>query len=67
MAKALGISQKLLLALRKQSNGPFRIGRDYRFRGTHPKAPIQWFPEQTDEALNQWQAQLPQLIETMGG
>ncbi len=67
MAKALGISQKLLLKLRKQPGGPFQLGRDYRFRGVTAAAPLQWFPEATDTALNSWQQQQPHLIETMDG
>lgn len=67
MAKALGISQKLLLKLRKQPGGPFQLGRDYRFRGTSAQAPLQWFPEATDNAFSSWQQQQPHLIETMDG
>jgi hypothetical protein len=54
MAKALGISQKLLLKLRKQPGGPFQLGRDYRFRGTSAQAPLQWFPEATSHRNDGW-------------
>lgn len=67
MAKELGISQKLLLRLRKQPGGPFQLGRDYRFRGASAKAPLQWFPDATDEAFTTWQQQQPHFIETMDG
>jgi hypothetical protein len=67
IAKALGISQKLLLRLRKHPDGPFQLGRDYRFRGVSPAAPLQWFPEATDQAFTSWQQKQPHLIETMDG
>lgn len=67
MSRALGISQRTLRELRLQTNSPFTLGRHYRFRGTTPKAPLQWFPEETDNAFTEFQAERWKLIETMDG
>ncbi len=67
MAKALLISSKMLLRLRKMENGPFVEGRDYRFAGITIAAPVQWFPAETDAAFSNWKRIDPVNIETMEG
>lgn len=67
MAKALGISTRTLLDLRKQKASPFHLGKHYRFRGASRKAPLQWFPEETDQAFTQHQVDRWNSIETMDG
>ncbi len=67
MAKALGISEKLLLRLRKDSNSPFQLGTHYRFQGTSTLAPVRWFPAPTDEAFSSFQRLDPAQLETMTG
>ena len=63
MAKALGISQKLLLRLRKQPGSPFQLGIHYRFQGISTAAPVRWFPAPTDEAFSRIpEAQLQALL-----
>ena len=67
MAKSLGISNKMLLRLRKIEGGPFQEGRDYRFAGMTKAAPVQWFPNETDQAFSNWERIDPNSIETMEG
>ena len=67
MAKALGISVKLLLRLRKQPGSPFQLGTHYRFQGISTAAPVRWFPAPTDEAFSSFQRLDPSAIETMQG
>jgi hypothetical protein len=67
MAKALGISEKLLLKLRKQTGSPFKLGTHYRFQGTSTLAPVRWFPGPTDEAFSSFQRLDPASLETMTG
>ena len=67
MAKALGISEKLLLRLRKSSDSPFQMGTHYRFQGTSTLAPVRWFPAPTDEAFSSFQRLEPAELETMTG
>ena len=67
MAKALGISQKLLLKLRKADPSPFTAGQHYRFQGITTAAPIHWFPAATDEAFTSFVRVDPSAIETMDG
>ena len=67
MAKALGISEKLLLRLRKQPGSPFQLGIHYRFQGISTAAPVRWFPGPTDEAFSSFQRFDPSSIETMQG
>lgn len=67
MSQALGISQRTLRELRLQKSSPFALGRHYRFRGITPKAPLQWFPEETDKAFTEFQAERWNLLETMDG
>ena len=65
MAQALGISQKLLLKLRKVENSPFKAGEHYRFQGTTTAAAVRWFPEPTDVAFSEFTRIDPSAIETM--
>ena len=67
MAKALGISQKLLLKLRKAEPSPFKAGEHYRFNGITTAAPIRWFPIETDTAFTTFTRVDPSAIETMDG
>lgn len=67
MAKALKVSERTLLGLRRKPDSPFLLGRHYRFRGITSNAPLQWFPEATDEAFTQFQADRWKGIETMDG
>ena len=67
MAKALGISQKLLLKLRKTEPSPFTAGQHYRFQGVTTAAPIRWFPAETDAAFTSFTRVDPSAIETMDG
>ena len=67
MAKALGISEKLLLKIRKQAISPFELGTHYRFQGITTAAPVRWFPEPTDEAFSSFTRIDPASIETMEG
>ena len=67
MAKALGISQKLLLKLRKADPSPFTAGQHYRFQGITTAAPVRWFPGPTDEAFSSFTRVDPASIETMRG
>ncbi len=67
MAKALGISQKLLLLMRKQKDSPFQQGKHYRFQGISTLSPVSWFPIETDEAFTTYQRIDPPIIETMEG
>lgn len=67
MAKALGISQKLLLLLRKQKDSPFQQGKHYRFQGISTLSTVSWFPIETDEAFTNYQRIDPSTIETMEG
>ena len=67
MAKALGVSQKLLLKLRKADPSPFIAGQHYRFQGITTAAPIHWFPAETDEAFTSFVRVDPSAIETMDG
>ena len=67
MAKALGISQKLLLKLRKTEPSPFTAGKHYRFQGITTAAPVRWFPGPTDEAFSSFTRVDPASIETMEG
>ncbi len=67
MAKALGISEKLLLKLRKQRLSPFELGTHYRFQGITTAAPVRWFPGPTDEAFSSFTRVDPACIETMEG
>ena len=67
MARALGISQKLLLRLRKLDKSPFKSGEHYRFQGITTAAPVRWFPGPTDEAFSSFTRVDPASIETMEG
>ncbi len=67
MAKALGISQKLLLLMRKQKDSPFQHGKHYRYQGVSTLSSIKWFPAETDEAFTNYQRIDPSTIETMDG
>ena len=67
MADLLGLSTRTLLNLRRQRGSPFQLGTHFRFRGTTPKAPLQWFPEATDEAFTRFQQERWTSIETMEG
>ncbi len=67
MAKALGISQKFLLKLRKLDESPFTAGEHYRFQGVTTSAPVRWFPGPTDEAFSSFKRVDPACIETMEG
>ena len=67
MAQALGISQKLLLKLRKAEPSPFTAGEHYRFQGITTAAPVRWFPEATDSAFSAFTRVDPAAIETMDG
>ncbi|EAR19612.1 hypothetical protein WH7805_11868 [Synechococcus sp. WH 7805] len=67
MAKALGISQKLLLKLRHLEPSPFKAGEHYRFQGMTTAAPLRWFPAETDTAFTTFSRVDPSDIETMDG
>ena len=70
MAKALGISQKLLLKLRNldpSPSSPFAAGEHYRFQGMTTAAPLRWFPAETDAAFTTFTRVDPSDIETMDG
>ena len=67
MAKALGISQKLLLKLRHLEPSPFKAGEHYRFQGMTTAAPLRWFPAETDSAFTTFTRVDPNSIETMDG
>ena len=67
MAQALGISQKLLLKLRKINASPFKAGEHYRFQGMTTAAAVRWFPEPTDLAFSEFTRVDPSAIETMDG
>ena len=67
MAQALGISQKLLLKLRKIKASPFKAGEHYRFQGMTTAAAVRWFPEPTDLAFSEFTRVDPSAIETMDG
>lgn len=67
MAKALGISEKLLLQLRRQPGSVFKQGKHYRFQGISTASPVRWFPEEAEEAFNSFQRVDPSTIETMDG
>ena len=67
MAKALGISQKLLLKLRHLDPTPFKAGEHYRFQGMTTAAPLRWFPAETDTAFTTLSRVDPSDIETMDG
>ena len=67
MAKALGISQKFLLKLRKLDESPFTAGEHYRFQGVTTSAPVRWFPAVTDEAFSRFKRLDRCTIETMEG
>ena len=67
MAKALGISQKLLLKLRHLEPSPFTAGEHYRFQGMTTAAPLRWFPAETDTAFTTFSRIDPSDIETMDG
>ena len=51
MAERLGIHPKTLLRLRKEMHSPFQEGTHFRYGGLTTGAPLQWFPEQTDQAF----------------
>ncbi len=67
MSEALGISQKLLLKLRKAKSSPFTAGQHYRFQGITTAAPIRWFPAETDHAFSTFTRVNSSVIETMDG
>ena len=67
MAKALGISQKLLLKLRHLDPSLFTAGEHYRFQGMTTAAPLRWFPAETDAAFTTFTRVDPNSIETMDG
>ena len=67
MAKALGISQKLLLKLRHLEPSPFKAGEHYRFQGMTTAAPLRWFPAETDTAFTTFSRVDPSDIGTMDG
>jgi hypothetical protein len=55
MAERLAIHPKTLLRLRKQQRSPFHEGAHYRYGGLTTGAPLQWFPEATDQAFTDFQ------------
>lgn len=65
MSQALGISNRTLRQLRLLKNSPFILGKHYRYGGLTQRAPIQWFPAETDEAFTNFQAERWKSIETM--
>ena len=67
MAKALHISNKLLLKLRHLENSPFVAGVHYRFQGLTTAAPIRWFPVETDAAFTTFVRVDASDVETMDG
>lgn len=67
MAAALGISPKLLRTLRKADPSPFESGVHYRFAGVTTRAPVRWFPKETDDAFTGFTRVDPNAIETMDG
>ena len=54
MADLLGIHSKTLLRLRKKPFSPFREGIHYRYGGLTTGAPLQWFPEITNQAFTEY-------------
>lgn len=67
MAGLLGLSTRTLLNLRRQNGSPFQLRTHFRFRGTTSRAPLQWFPEPTDEVFTGFQQERWKSIETMEG
>ena len=64
MADRLGIHPKTLLRLREQQRAPFVEGIHYRYGGLTTGAPLQWFPEQTDQAFTDFRRVPCSAIET---
>lgn len=54
MADLLGIHSKTLLRLRKKPFSPFKEGIHYRYGGLTTGAPLQWFPEITNQAFTEY-------------
>ena len=64
IADRLGIHPKTLLRLRKQQRAPFVEGIHYRYGGLTTGAPLQWFPEQTDQAFTDFRMVPVSAVET---
>jgi hypothetical protein len=64
MAERLGIHPKTLLRIRKQPRSPFQEGAHYRYGGLTTGAPLQWFPEQTDQAFTDFRRAPVSAVET---
>lgn len=64
MAERLGIHPKTLLRLRKQLRSPFQEGTHYRYGGLTTGAPLQWFPEPTDQAFTDFRRVPASAVET---
>jgi hypothetical protein len=64
MAERLGIHPKTLLRLRKQLRSPFQEGTHYRYGGLTTGAPLQWFPEPTDQAFTDFKRLPVSAVET---
>jgi len=64
MAERLGIHPKTLLRLRKQLRSPFQEGTHYRYGGLTTGAPLQWFPESTDQAFTDFKRLPVSAVET---
>jgi len=64
MAERLGIHPKTLLRLRKQLRSPFQEGTHYRYGGLTTGAPLQWFPEPTDQAFTDFKRLPISAVET---
>ena len=64
MADRLGIHPKTLLRLRKQQHAPFAEGTHYRYGGLTTGAPLQWFPELTDQAFTDFRRVPVSAVET---
>ena len=64
MADRLGIHPKTLLRLRKQQHAPFAEGTHYRYGGLTTRAPLQWFPELTDQAFTDFRRVPVSAVET---
>jgi hypothetical protein len=64
MANRLGIHPKTLLRLRKQQHAPFAEGTHYRYGGLTTGAPLQWFPELTDQAFTDFRRVPVSAVET---
>ncbi len=64
MAERLGIHQKTLLRINKQSVSPFVEGTHFRRRGLTDRAPFQWEPDVTEKAFTNFQRIPAAAVET---